>query len=184
MGKSTLSRQWQRMGVPVHDSDRIVHDLLKPSGKAFKNVKKYFPSVVKNNQIDRKKLSDIVFNNAEKRALLESILHPLVSQSSDQFVKQCRKRGVRLCVLDIPLLYETGRSMDMDLTICVSAPQWVQKRRVMKRKNMTHEKYDSIVNAQVPDYRKRSLSDHVVLSMRGKRYSLGQIKKIKELYDR
>jgi dephospho-CoA kinase len=179
MGKSTLANQWRSIGVPVHDADACVHDLMTPNGDAFDAIMTAFPDVIVNKQIDRKVLGKLVFNDPEKRKILENIIHPLVRTRSDKFISLCRKRRVPVCVLDIPLLFETGRDVVMDTVICVSAPSWVQKRRVLARPNMTPEKFKSIVSAQISDYRKRVASDHVIISARGKRHTLNAIKKIK-----
>ena len=179
MGKSTLANQWRSIGVPVHDADACVHDLMTPNGDAFDAIMTTFPDVIINGEIDRKSLGKLVFNDPEKRKILENIIHPLVRARSNQFISLCRKRRVPVCVLDIPLLFETGRDMDMDSVICVSAPLWVQKRRVLARPNMTQEKFKSIVSAQIPDYRKRCLSDYIIISARGKRHTLNAIKRIK-----
>ncbi len=179
MGKSVLANQFRYIGVPVHDADACVHELMQPNGEAFEDVAEHFPEVIIDGQINRKALGKIVFNNPDKREILEGIIHPLVRARSNQFISLCRKRRVPLCVLDIPLLFETGRDNDMDEVLCVSAPFWVQKHRVLKRQNMTEEKFKSIVRAQIPDYRKRIMSDHIVLSARGKRHTLNAIKRIK-----
>jgi len=179
MGKSVLANQFRAFGVAVHDADKVVHELMQPNGAAFDKVASAFPFVIKDNKIDRKALGKIVFHDAEKRSILEGIIHPLVRQSSNHFVAMCRKRRDKICVLDIPLLFETGRDLDMDEIICVTAPSWVQKRRVLSRKNMTEDKFKSIVKTQLPDYRKRLMSDHVVISANGKRHTLNTIKRIK-----
>ena len=179
MGKSFLANQWRFIGVPVHDADKIVHNLMRPNGAAFDAVAKQFPDIIIKGNIDRKALGKIVFFDADKRKVLEDIIHPLVRQSSTKFIQSCRRRRLRLCILDIPLLFETGRDKQMDEIICVTAPKWVQARRVLLRKNMTLDKYKSIVKTQMPDYRKRMLSDHVVFTGNGARQTLNAIKKIK-----
>ena len=131
MGKSFLAQQWRSIGVPVHDADRVVHDLMQPNGLAFQTVSNQFPSAIKNGKIDRKVLGKIVFFDAEKRKILENIIHPLVQQSSAKFIQRCRRKRLPLCILDIPLLFERGRNRDTDSNICVTAPKWVQRRRVI-----------------------------------------------------
>ena len=179
MGKSVTAHQWRSIGVPAHDADFAVHQLLKPDGKAFPLIKRDFPTVIKKGVIDRQALGKIVFNKAEERRKLENIIHPLVRENSQKFIECCRRRRVAICVLDIPLLFETGRDRDVDVVMCVTAPQWVQKRRVLSRPNMTAEKFKSIAKTQMPDYRKRVLSDYVVITARGRRHTLNAIKKIK-----
>lgn len=179
MGKSVLAGQFRRIGVPVHDADTIVHALMEPGGAAFDAVAEIFPGAVIDGRIDRKKLGKIVFHDIEKRRLLENIIHPLVRQSSDRFVRNNRRNRRSVCVLDIPLLFETGGDRRVHEVVCVSAPSYIQRRRVLRRKNMTEEKFKAIVKAQMPDYRKRQLSDHIVLTHKGRRHSLNRIKKIK-----
>lgn len=180
MGKSTLAAQWRSLGVSVHDADKIVHQLMHKNGEAFLAVADAFPEVVKDNEIDRKALGKIVFYDVGKREILEKIIHPLVRRSSNHFIALCRKRRDKICILDIPLLFETNRNIDMDEIITVTAPKWIQKRRVLVRKNMTLDKFKSIVKTQFPDYRKRLLSDHVIITARGKRHTLNAIKRIKD----
>ena len=180
MGKSVLAAQWRQIGVPVHDADAIVHQLMMPYGAAFDDIKLYFPEVIENATINRKKLGQIIFHDTKKRKILENIIHPMVRKSSEKFIQSCQRRREKICVLDIPLLFETGRHVEMDQIITVTAPQWVQKRRVMKRSGMTYDKFKAIVKMQIPDYRKRLLCDHIIFTARGKRHSLNAIKKIKK----
>lgn len=179
MGKSTLARQWRSIGVPVHDADKTVHTLMQPGGAAFDKVKKAFPSVIEDGQIDRKALGIIIFNDVSKRKILENIIHPLVRKQSHKFIQNCRRVHAPLCVLDIPLLFETGRDKDMDEIICITAPLWIQKRRVLCRPGMTEDKFNAIVKTQMPDYYKKSKSNYIVSSARGRRHTLNMIKTIK-----
>lgn len=180
MGKSTLAAQARGLGIPVHDADAAVHALMQPDGAAFAAVAENFPDVIVDGKIDRQRLGKMVFTVPEKRKMLEGIIHPLVRAASGKFLRQCHKDRVPICILDIPLLFETGRHRHMDEIITVSAPKMTQHRRVMRRPNMTPEKFLSIVQAQYPDHKKRVKSDHVILSVRGKRHTLGALKRLKK----
>lgn len=180
MGKSVLAQQFRMLGVPVHDADAVVHQLMQPGGAAFKQVAENFPEVIIDDKIDRRALGIIVFHDAEKRKILENIIHPLVRKSSYDFIRINRRQRRDMCVLDIPLLFEINAEKRVHEILCVTAPAYVQKRRVMARKNMTENKFKAIVKAQMPDYRKRLLSDHVILTNKGRRHSLNQIKKIRQ----
>jgi dephospho-CoA kinase len=178
MGKSVLAEQCRFLKIPVHDADLAVHDLMQPHGAAFQAVSTTFPSVLIGGVIDRKALGRIIFQDLEKRRLLESIIHPLVRESSNHFIAMCQKRREKLCVLDIPLLFETGRDKEMDYILCTTAPKWVQQRRVLSRPNMTEEKFKNILNAQIPDLYKRLRSDDIILSCCGRRHTLNELKRI------
>lgn len=182
MGKSVLARQLRRLKIPVHASDEAVHKLLGPNGAAVEKVTKVFPEARKGNRIDRKILGQIVFKNDAARKKLEKILHPLVRQDSRQFLKEQRQKGRKLAVLDIPLLFETGQAGRFDHIICVTAPQFIQKRRVMLRPNMTQARLREILKLQMPDAKKRALADTVIDTSHGYRASLMAVKKLlKEL---
>src|ERR1041385_5275070 len=105
MGKSTPANFVREAGVPVHDSDAVVHRLYE--GDAVAPVEAAFPGVTVNGRIDRAKLAGKLVGNPDAIKRLESIVHPLVRAVSDRFVEEQRIAGARIIVLDIPLLFET-----------------------------------------------------------------------------
>ncbi len=178
MGKTTVAGQFRQCGVPTHDSDAAVHDLMKPSGAAYKPIVTLFPSVEKDGAIDRQALGRIVFNDPDKKKALEAILHPMVRSLSDEFLRSCRFKGYKMALLDVPLLFETGGHRRVDYVVCVTAPKFVQKRRVLARPGMTEEKFNTILQNQLPDAVKRCCSDFVINTASGKAQSLRQVKKV------
>jgi dephospho-CoA kinase len=172
MGKSTASDMLREMGIPVHDADAAVHKLLGPGGKAVPVVGKAFPEALKtdksgNQYIDRQVLGRIVFGDRAKKRKLEEILHPLVRAESDAFVAEQIKKAHTVVALDIPLLFETGGEKRVNVTICVSAPPDVQRKRVLGRPGMTSEKFERIVAGQLPDAEKRKRADYIVETDKG-----------------
>jgi dephospho-CoA kinase len=162
MGKSTAARMLRQMGVPVYDADAAVHALQAPGGPALPPIEAAFPGVVKNGVLDRQALGARVFGNREALRKLEAIVHPLVARRQRAFLKRAAQRGVPLVVLDIPLLFEGRGERRVDATLVVSAPPFLQRRRVMDRPNMTVEKYAGIQRQQVPDRTKRRLATVVI----------------------
>ena len=168
MGKSTVARMMEEMGIPFHDADAAVHKALGPYGDGVEPIGKIFPDVVEHSDppstpfVNRQKLGQIVFNNDEKMKMLEDILHPLARASSDEFLEKCRADNLEFAVLDIPLLFETGSQDRVDSVFCVSADPDVQKARVMARPHMTEEKFHQILARQMPDREKRRLADYVI----------------------
>ena len=162
MGKSTAARMLKRMGVPVCDSDAIVHRLLGKGGAAVAAIDSAFPGVVVNGAVDRRALGAAVFGNAPALKTLESILHPRVHAAQRAFLQQAARRRVRIVCLDIPLLFETGGERRVDRTIVVTAPFAVQKARVLARPGMTPEKFAGILTRQMPDAEKRRRADFIV----------------------
>jgi dephospho-CoA kinase len=93
---------------------------------------------------------------------LERIVHPLVRAAERRFLAAARRRGERLAVLDIPLLFETGGERRVDQVLVVSAPAAVQRARVLARGGMTPERLAAILARQMPDALKRRRADFVV----------------------
>lgn len=164
MGKSNAAAALRRLGVPVHDADAAVHRLLGPGGRAVRPVAAAFPAALSGNKIDRKVLGDLVFGDTPALRKLESIVHPLVRQSSRDFLRQATQGRKPIVVLDIPLLYESGGGKAVDLVIVVSAPGQIQRQRVLARPGMSEAKFRAILARQVPDREKRRRADFVVLT--------------------
>ena len=164
MGKSTASAMLRDMGIPVHDSDACVHGLLAANGAGVISVGIVFPEAYdKNtNAIDRKKLRAALGNDHDKWSELEKLLHPLVAASQQDFINDQRSKGVKMAALDIPLLFETGAEKRCDYTVVVSAPEFIQRQRVLQK--MSAEDFAFRLSRQMPDAQKRALADFVVPS--------------------
>lgn len=171
MGKTTVTRQLAILGAKTCNADVIVHRLLARGGKAVEAVAAKFPQSLKDGGIDRAMLGSIVFNNIAERRKLEAILHPLVAKEEARFARAEIRKGAKLIVLDIPLLFETGSDARCDFSLVVTAPTFVQKQRVLSRPGMTVEKFNHIRASQMPDRDKRRLADRVIPTGLGKGYS-------------
>lgn len=93
---------------------------------------------------------------------VQGIVHPLVSAARDEWVAARHAEGVRLAVLDVPLLFETGGDADVDCVVVVSAPAERQRERVLARPGMTEGKFEAILARQLPDEQKRQRADVVI----------------------
>ena len=188
MGKTTVGSMLETLGVAVHDSDVAVHDSLRPGAQGYLGVAKAFPYFEyadiygdKNADgyrvLDRTALGKIVFSDESKRTVLESILHPLVRSSQQDFILAQKGLGRDAVALDIPLLFETGGEDRVDYTLVVSAPYHLQRQRVLARDNMSEEKFEAILAAQMPDAEKCARADYVISTGLGKAETLKALKK-------
>ncbi len=125
MGKSTAADSFRRLGVPVHDADKTVHELLAKDGEAAPRIKDLFPEAVKKGTLDRELIAKRVFGDAEALARIEEILHPIVRRREQAFLGRAARQGRPLVVLDIPLLFETGGEVRCDAVVTVSAPKFI-----------------------------------------------------------
>jgi dephospho-CoA kinase len=166
MGKSTAAASFRRLHVPVFDADAAVHALQGPGGRAVAPIAAAFPGTVTEGpggrRVDREALRRAVLGHPEALRRLERIVHPLVRDAERRFLAAARRRGERLVVLDIPLLFETGGQERCDRVVVVTAPAAVQRWRVLRRPGMTEERLRYILGRQVPDREKRRRADHLV----------------------
>ena len=166
MGKTTVAGALKAAGAAVYDADAAVHRLLGPGGAAVAAVLARFPDVGTGagpeRAVDRGTLGAQVFGDPDALAALEAILHPLVRAGERRFLAASQRRGCRLAVLDMPLLFETGGEARCDATLVVSAPDFVQRARVLGRARMTQERLAAILARQMPDGEKRRRADFVI----------------------
>lgn len=163
MGKSAMASMFRDEGIPVHDADQAVHDLMSAGGMAAGPVGEAFPQAVREDgSIDRPTLGRLVFNNGQLRQQLEQILHPLVRLERDEWLALHQDQHTPFVALDVPLLFETGGEKDCDITVVASASPYLQRRRALARPQMTPERFDAILELQMPDKMKREKADFVV----------------------
>ena len=176
MGKSTAAKFFSECGVPVHDSDAVVHALYE--GDAVALIERAFPGSTSGGKVDRSKLAGMVVNDQAALARLEAIIHPLVTASRDKFLAEAQARGASVVVVDIPLLFETQAQSQCDAVVVVSAPAEDQRRRAFDRAGMTEQKFTALLAKQLPDAEKRRRADFVVDSSQGFDHTRAQIRDI------
>jgi len=178
MGKSTAAGMFRYLGVPVHDADASVHHLMASDGAAFEPIISAFPDVLQDGRIDRQILGPIVFADSDALKCLEAILHPLVRDDENRFLRQNRLAQRSLVVLDIPLLFETAGEKRCDQVAVVSAPKFIQRQRVMARSGMTEAKFSAILAKQMPDREKRRKADFIIPTGLGRAVTFATIRTI------
>ena len=135
-GKSSVSRIFKEEGIPVVDADEIARKIVQPFSKIWcKLVHEFGTDIINplNNEVDRKKLGNIVFSDEKARKKLNSIMHPAIVS---EIIKQALKHylcGEAMVILDIPLLFETGFSNYVSKTAVVYCDEDMQRTRLMKR---------------------------------------------------
>lgn len=167
MGKSTTTAMFADLGAVVWNADDAVHRLYAPGGAAVGAVSEAFPGVVVDGAVDRTLLAEALGKDDTAFRRLEAIVHPLVAQGRAADLEAARTAGVKLAVLDIPLLIETGGDRAVDAVVVVTADPAIQAERVLARPGMTRERFDAILARQMPDAEKRARADFVIDTGRG-----------------
>jgi dephospho-CoA kinase len=178
MGKTHTARIFAEEGIPVFDADAVVHALYQPGGRAVNIVRSLSPEAVIADAVDRNRLSDAIMKDEGLLKRLEETVHPLVREEQAQFLERERRKKSPLVVVDVPLLFETGRENEFDSIIVVSAPPEIQRQRALARPGMTPEKLELILSRQIPDHEKRARADFVVDTSGSNEYARSQVKRI------
>ena len=171
MGKTTIASMLKVLSIPIHDADLEVKLLLETNVLVKDKIKKEWPNVivVKNNReyIDKSKLSDVIFNNIKYKKKLESIIHPIISENRDKFLKKYSNKNI-IVALDIPLLYETKLNEICNYIFLAYTSEKIQKERVLLRPYMTEDKFNLIKKSQWSDFKKIKKNPYLIMTSFGR----------------
>lgn len=162
-GKTTIARIFEVLGVPVYHADTRARVILDSDNVKLK-ISSLFGNHVINpmNQVDRKALANIVFNNKEKLSELNNLIHPLVE---DDFAQWCEiHKNEHYILHEAAILFESGFNRLFDATIMVAAPEELCIERVMARDSITKEMVIERMQNQWPQEKKMELSEYVVVN--------------------
>jgi len=146
-GKSTIAQIFKSIDIPVFNSDLYGKELLINNQNIRRTIIKTFGDhIEKNDIIDKKKLSQIVFSNKEKLEELNKIIHPKVKLEFESWLKQQTSHYI---IKESALLFETNTEQMLDKIILVKAPLEIRIQRVCKRDNRTKKEVEKIIKNQI-----------------------------------
>jgi dephospho-CoA kinase len=175
MGKTETARLFAAEGVPVHDADAAIARLYGKGGAAVAVIAREFPGAIKDGAVDRAALSALVVNDKAALGKLEALVHPLVTAERQEFIDGT---DAPIILFDVPLLFETGMDAEADAVVVASAPETVQRARVLARPGMTAEKFEALKARQMDDAQKRQQAHYVVTTDQGLDHAREQVKMI------
>jgi len=163
-GKSNVSATLAELGAYVIDGDLLSREVTAPGGMALPALREAFGDGIfhPDGTLDRRALGSIVFGNAEALARLNGIIHPMVIALTRQRIEAARLSGADLCVLDMPLLYETNMESLCDRVWCVWLPRETQLQRLMDRDGFTLEEAEARLRSQLSADEKAARADVVI----------------------
>lgn len=159
-GKSTVAKIFETLGIPVYYADAEAKRLMNSSETLKKVIRQNFgEATYENDQLNRKYLAGIVFNNPEKLELLNALIHPVTINDAEQWMQQ---QSAPYSIKEAALLFESGAAENLDFIVGVYAPQALRIKRVMKRDGLTTDEIMKRINRQVNEEMKMKLCDFVI----------------------
>jgi len=163
-GKTTLSKHLKKMGFLVHESDDVVSRMYAKSNKPFVNFikKNISKDVIQKNKVNKKQITNIIFNNKETKKKLEKHIHKEVQLSREKFIQKNLKAKKKIIFLDIPLLLENQLEKNFDLVVCVVSSKKKRIERILKNKKFSKKILNKILNAQTSDKERKRRSQILI----------------------
>jgi dephospho-CoA kinase len=148
------------LGAIVVDSDQLARAVVERGTPAFDEiVARFGDEVLKDGNLDRSKLGELVFSDPVARAELEAITHPRIREALDEIVASCDPDDV--IVNQIPLLVETGGKDRFDYIVSITAPLELRRERCIARGMKSYE-FERRVAAQASDEERAAISNHLI----------------------
>lgn len=163
-GKSTVSKMFSELDVPVICADKIVHTLYHHGTKQHLEILELFGEDIlnKDKSINRQTVSQKLTEEPEKLADLEGILHPATRQEIYKQVDTHKKNSTSVVLLDIPLMYTSGWDKFCDSIAVTTCPDELRKERAFERGNLTEEKWQFITSKQLSRQEFKERADHLI----------------------
>jgi len=162
MGKSTVAQMFKEHGYGVYNADDTVHYIYENDEEVIEKVEKQFPGSTKNGAVNRLALRDILNKDPDKFRDLEQIVHPVTRKYQIIYIKKLIEEGKMGCVLDVPLLFETGGEKYVDVSVVVTASEATQQSRVVLERKVPLEIFNAIKDQQLPDRDKLKKADYII----------------------
>ena len=162
MGKSTVAQMFKEHGYGVYNADDTVHYIYENDEEVIEKVERQFPGSTKDSVVNRLALRDILNKDPDKFRDLEQIVHPVTRKYQIIYIKKLIEEGKMGCVLDIPLLFETGGEKYVDVSVVVTASEATQQSRVVLERKVPLEIFNAIKDQQMPDRDKLKKADYII----------------------
>lgn len=161
-GKTTVCKVFEFFGIPVYYADERAKAIMAENKQVIKAVRTLFgpEAYQRNGSLNRNYIAAIVFEDKEKLAALNSIVHPAVFEDGENWHRL--QKNVPYTIKEAALLFESGGYKTLDKTITVFAPKEVRIKRVMDRDGLSRSAVMSRIKNQMPDEAKKRLTDFVI----------------------
>ena len=162
MGKTTVAKMFTEYGFGLYNADDTVHYIYENDEEVINKIEESFPGTKSRGKVNRIALRDILNKKPERFRDLEKIVHPATRRYQIVYIEKLINEGNPGCILDIPLLFETGGEKYIDVSVVVTASEDKQKERVVSERKVPLEIFNSIKNQQMPDREKLKKADYII----------------------
>ena len=162
MGKTTVSKMFRELGVPVWCADTEVNELYKPLGKGTIEIKKIFPSVIDDSGVSKEKLKHLIQKDNSILKKIEDLIHPLLEVSKKNFLNDNYSK--KLLVFDVPLLFEKNQEKKFNAILLLTASEETQKKRVLSRPGFSNDHFELIKEKQLKEKEKIERANFVLFT--------------------
>jgi dephospho-CoA kinase len=179
-GKSTVARMFAELGAEVLDADRMARDAVAVGQPAWEELRRLYGNDYFNpdGSLNRSRLAQLVFADPAERRRLDGLIHPRVEAALKARLAELARRGVSLVMVEVPLLFETGREQAYERVIVVTAPEALQIRRLGGRDDRGEAEIRGMLAAQWPLADKVARADYVVDNGGSRENTWRQVKNI------
>lgn len=161
-GKSTVSRLFETMGIPIYTADTESKKLINISPQIRKQLMAAFGSqLYENGEVNKAMLASLIFGNEENLRYANSVIHPAVF---DDFQHWAEQQTQSFVVIESAILFDSGFYKSVDVTVNVSAPLEMRIRRVEERDKVSRKSIEARINSQMPEKERNRLSDYTIFN--------------------
>lgn len=162
-GKSTVAHFFEHKGIPVFNADKVAKSLYEDPKVVAGMVSILGNEILINEKIDLKKLAQIIFQNTDKRNLVNEYIHPLVKLKFKEWMESLNET-IPYCIREAAILIESGSYKDCDAVIMVTADEELRIQRVMKRDHVSREQVIQRINAQMNDNDRKKFVHYIIVN--------------------
>ena len=178
-GKSTVASMLRELGAVIVDADEATHAVYAPESLGFDLIEREFGTeYVRDGQIDRTRLGELVFNDPDARRRLNAIVHPMVREWMAARTAEALIHGASVVVQDVPLLFENGLEDLYSAVVLVYVPEPVQLQRLVEGRGLSEDRARAILASQMPIDEKRGRAERVIDNSGSREETRGQVEKV------
>lgn len=180
-GKTTVANYFAALGVTIIDADQIAREVVEPGTSAFQQIVAKFGQVIltAEGQLNRSKLRELIFADANLRQWLENLVHPLIRSRMRELSQQAISP---YCILVIPLLLENEPNELVQRILVVDSPEALQVSRTQARDRVTAGQVISIMATQITRSQRLKAADDIIVNDGDLFHLKAQVEKLHQLY--